>query len=389
MRCTTRIASRRDSRSHVQRASAGRQRSDERPALDVGLGHETAMASRVQCHDVEPGNVVRHQQHRPARAGVPTICQLDPSRFSSVRAQACTRLSRCDLESRGNSSTTCARPQSRCVPHPQCRPARCASRRSTALERARVNAAALRDHAPRVACARIALATRWPRLFKCDSSPSRDSTAASRRPRRLQKLIEADQASPLEDRSAGFLGAGDGAAKQRFGPLPVGRREIGRDHRLHATQLRFEPSAAFGHQLHGTFACRGRVGEPADPTLGVRQIRQVTGLGQPELDRIECGDRLGDHRDALSRISALAERPADESRRLCAKTIAADAARQAREGSSPPSSSARWPRTARTPSRRHTPSGSPSNADAVRRRPSAARRGRPQVPRPRLPGTTA
>ncbi len=52
---------------HVQGASARHDGPEQRPVCDVGLRHETASAYRVQREDVDPGDVIGHQQHGPDR----------------------------------------------------------------------------------------------------------------------------------------------------------------------------------------------------------------------------------------------------------------------------------------------------------------------------------
>ena len=49
----------------IQRACCRGQRANQRPVLHVGFGDKTAVARRMQHGNVEPGNMVGHQQHRP------------------------------------------------------------------------------------------------------------------------------------------------------------------------------------------------------------------------------------------------------------------------------------------------------------------------------------
>ena len=179
----------------------------------------------------------------------------------------------------------------------------------------------------------IARATRRPRSPRYASSASRDSTAASRRPDDLRNRSRLTRHRRSSTGDGYLTRRFDGAAKQGFS---VVRTPLARDPpRTSACTRRSSGSshsAAFGHQQHGTLACFGRLGEPADPTLGVGQIGQMTGLGQPELDRIECGDRLGDHRDTLLRISRLAERPSRRTPPRAREIHRVDAVRRAPAG---------------------------------------------------------
>src|SRR5215475_15518877 len=102
---------------------------------------------------------------------------------------------------------------------------------------------------------------------------------------------------------------------------------------MHPTYLRFQELGAFGHQVQGTFARDSRLVEPADPTLGVGQIGQVTSLGHAELNGIEGGNRLLDHGNSLFHTSALAERPSDDSRRMGTKPVQSMLFRQCEETS--------------------------------------------------------
>jgi hypothetical protein len=61
----------------VERAGAGGERPDQRPVPDVGFRHEPAVPRRMDHQDVEPGNVIGHQQHRPTRGGCPAHLERD------------------------------------------------------------------------------------------------------------------------------------------------------------------------------------------------------------------------------------------------------------------------------------------------------------------------
>ena len=49
----------------IQSTRRRRERADERPGFQLRLGHKAAILRRMQNHDVQPRNMVGHQQHRP------------------------------------------------------------------------------------------------------------------------------------------------------------------------------------------------------------------------------------------------------------------------------------------------------------------------------------
>ena len=193
--CTTRSASRLRSRSMNSVPPPATSQPSSGQCLHVGLGDEARRVHRVDGQDVEPGDVVGHQQHRRRRARVPCACEPDAQRAQHARRPAADmRACAAPASASGNSSSADRARRASAVQHGAHQPPQRAQRHAPlapasvargfeghvpADQRARARGPAARSRRRACACPGCAARAGAP----SSAPPGRTRTGRPRRPR--------------------------------------------------------------------------------------------------------------------------------------------------------------------------------------------------------------